>query len=108
MTPPKPAPTAPLPPLARRVSRDPEDVRELFAGLATRKDVLEAAEAILTNPAHQQWARVWSECLDRGYGKPTQPISGDKDAPPFVVFAQMPVAASSTEAWQAAAQRALK
>ena len=99
----------PLPkPQPRRASRDPESVRELFAGLATRRDVLEVVEGILTNPAHPHWPRVWTECLDRGYGKPTQPISADKDAPPFVVFAQMPMAASSTEAWQLAAKRALK
>lgn len=69
--------------------------------------MLDAAEAILTNPAHPAWARVWSECLDRGYGKPTQPIenAGDK---PFVVFASVPAPATSTEAWQAQAKRTLR
>lgn len=69
--------------------------------------MLDAAEAILTNPAHPAWPRVWGECLDRGFGKPTQPISNAEDKP-FVVFAQMPAAASSTDAWQAQAKRQLR
>lgn len=98
--------TPALPKPQRRASvKDSEAVRELFAGLATRADVLEAAEAILINPAHPHWPRVWETCLERGYGKPKDP-SADT-AVPFVVFAAMPAAASSIESWQRAAAQQL-
>jgi hypothetical protein len=62
------------------------DVQEL-----ARTHTKEAVEALvrgLDDPKH--YVAAATALLDRGWGKPTQPIAGDEDRPAAIVFSWAP------------------
>jgi hypothetical protein len=63
------------------VGRPPDEFKERMAGLASWSEVHTALESILRDPEHPHWMRALEYATERGYGKVTQPVGGDPDAP---------------------------
>lgn len=75
-----------LPKTGGRQKGQPNHVTADIKALARQHAPAAIAElARLALDAESEQARVAAirDLLDRGYGKPTQPISGDDDAPPI-------------------------
>lgn len=73
------------------------DVRE--AAQAFTEDALKILAGIMKAEEQPAAARVSAakELLDRGHGKSTQPISGDRDADPILTEARLDVSGLSEE-----------
>ena len=61
--------------------RPPDAWKAKMAKLADRWAQAAEAQRVLDDPDHPHWMRAGQFASEQAHGKPTQPISGDVDAP---------------------------
>jgi hypothetical protein len=70
-------------------NKHPSEIKAIAAhhGPAIISKLAELAGVVPGNAAELQTVQVQAmrELLDRGFGRPTQPLSGDADAPPLAI-----------------------
>ncbi len=81
---------------AANAGRPPNEFKAQLAALASREETIRALAAILEDPNHPHFIQALKFAADRGYGRPTQPVSVEGLAPQVVIVAPPKL---TTEEW---------